>query len=104
MSRSATRMRVNYERVLTKFFAEHPEHRRLRRIAWSYLYMDGSWCSLSEGDLPTARDLMIKSLYTWPWSYHDGKLQHFLRTRIVARLLLGETVFGKLSSLPRESQ
>jgi glycosyltransferase involved in cell wall biosynthesis len=96
MSRAAKRMLVNYQKVLTKFFDEHPEHRGLQRLAWSYLYLDGSWCSLNEGDVRSARELMIQSLYSWPWSYRDPKLRPFPRSRIVARLLLGESIFRKV--------
>lgn len=103
MSRSAARMRNNYEKVLTKFFAEHPEHRSLERMARGYLYSDSAWCSLSEGDTAAARELILKSFRTWPRPLGDSRLQPFLRTRILARLLLGEALFGRLSSKPRES-
>jgi glycosyltransferase involved in cell wall biosynthesis len=104
MSRRAKRMLMNYQKVLTKFFDEHPEHKGLQRLAWSYLYMDGTWCALDEGDVKTARELMILSIYMWPWLYRDSKLRPFVRSRIMARLLLGEALFRKVSSPARESQ
>ena len=97
MSRRASRMVENYEKVLTKFFEEHPEHASLRRMAWSYCFLDGSWSFLDEGDERMARALMWKSIYLRPWSFGDHRLNRYLRARIIMRLALGERVFRKLS-------
>jgi len=105
MSRRASRMVENYEKVLTKFFAEHPEYASLRRLAWSYLYLDGSWSFLDEGDERAARALMWRSVYLSPWSFGDRRLRKFPRARIIARLVFGEKLFRKLSrSLPSNRQ
>jgi glycosyltransferase involved in cell wall biosynthesis len=105
MSRRASRMVENYKKVLTKFFAEHPEHGSLRRLAWSYLYVDAAWSFLDEGDERTARVLMWKSLYQWPWSLGDRRLRKLPRARVIARLMLGKTLFRKIPrTLPLDSQ
>ena len=105
MSRRASRMVENYKKVLTKFFAEHPEHASLRRLAWSYLYVDGAWSFLDEGDERTARALMWKSVYLRPWSFGDHRLRKLPRARIIARLILGEQLFRKIPrSLSSNSQ
>ena len=105
MSRRASRMVENYEKVLTKFFAEHPEHASLRGLAWSYLYLDGAWSFLDEGDERTARALMWKSVYSNPGSFGDQRLRKFPRARIIARLMLGEKLFRKIPRiLPSDSQ
>ena len=102
MSRGAARMLENYERVLTKFFTQHPQHAPLQRLGWSYLYLDASWAFLEEGDIWRARALMAKSLLTWPWSFADRHLRRFPRTSIVARLVMGGRLFERLRRL-RES-
>ena len=105
MSRRASRMIENYKKVLTKFFAEHPEHESLRRLAWSYMYLDGSWSFLDEGDERTARALMWKSVYLSPWSFRDRRLRKLPRARIIARLILGERLFRRVPRiLPSNSQ
>ena len=101
MSRRAARMLENYERVLTKFFAQHPQHASLQRLGWSYLYLDASWAFLEEGDIRRARAMMAKSLLAWPWSYGDRRLRRFPRTSIVARLVTGDRLFQRLRR-PRE--
>jgi glycosyltransferase involved in cell wall biosynthesis len=101
MSRRASRMIENYEKVLTKFFTEHPEHISLRKLAWSYLYFDGGWAFLDEGDKATARTLMAKSFYLRPWSLGDSSLRKFIRGRIVLRLLLGVDLFGRITRTSR---
>ena len=98
MSRRASRMFDNYERVLTKFFAHHPQHASLQRLAWSYLYLDASWAFLEEGNMWRARALMAKSLLAWPWSYGDRRLRRFPRAPIVARLVVGR-LFERLRRL-----
>ena len=105
MSRRASRMVENYEKVLHKFFDKHPEHASLRRLAWSYLYLDGAWTYLDEGDERMARALMWKSVYLWPWSFNDSRLRKFPRARIIARLALGERLFRIIPRiLPNDPQ
>jgi glycosyltransferase involved in cell wall biosynthesis len=105
MSRRAARMVENYKKVLTKFFDHHPEHASLRRLAWSYLYVDGAWTYLDEGDERMARVLMWKSVRLWPWSFGDHRLRKLPRARIIARLVLGEKLFRKIPRiLPSNSQ
>jgi glycosyltransferase involved in cell wall biosynthesis len=99
MSRRADRMLENYERVLTKFFNQHPQHAALRRLGWSYLYLDASWGFLDEGNIWRARTLMAKSLLSWPWSYGDRRLRRFPRTSIVAHLVMGGRMFRRLRRL-----
>ncbi len=89
MSRRASRMVENYEKVIAKFFMEHPEHASLRRLAWSYLYIDGAWSFLDEGDERMARSLMWKSVYLRPRSFGDQQLRKLPRAIIIARLVLG---------------
>jgi glycosyltransferase involved in cell wall biosynthesis len=101
MSRHGARMLENYQRVLTKFFNEHPEHAHLRRLGWSFMCVDASWMFLEEGNLRRARALMAKSLLAWPWSYGDRRLRRFPRTPIIARLLMGGRMYDRLVR-PRE--
>jgi glycosyltransferase involved in cell wall biosynthesis len=98
MSRKAGRMLDNYARVLTKFFREHPHYRSLETLARSYMYFDGSWCFMQEGDNSTARALMLKSVFLRPHSLGDPGLRPFIRARIAARLFLGERSFKWLSA------
>jgi hypothetical protein len=97
MSRRASRMLENYKSVLSKFFIEHAEYSRFRRLAWSYLYLDAAWSFLDEGDYRTARTFMWKSVRLRPWSLGDKQIRTFSRARIIARLALGPTVFGHFS-------
>jgi len=94
MSRKAGRMLENYKRVLEKFFREHPQYDRLESLAWAYMYCDGAWCFLDEGNPGAARALMVKSLLRRPFSLGDATLQPFIRARIITRLLLGDGVFN----------
>ena len=103
MSRRAARMFENYQRVLTKFFSEHPQHAPLRRLGWSYMYVDASWMFLEEGDFRRARTLMAKSLLAWPWSYGDRRLRRFPRTPIVARLLMGGRMYRPAAATSRKA-
>ena len=97
MSRRASRMLENYKKVLSKFFAEHAEYSRFRRLAWSYLYLDAAWSFLDEGDYRAARSLMWKSVRLRPWSLGDMQIRKFSRARIITRLVLGQRVFGQFS-------
>lgn len=98
MSRHAARMHDNYEKVLKKFFAEHPQYDQLGAIAWSYLYFDSSWSFLVEGDYRRSTTLMLKSLGLRPWSLGDPQLHRLVRARIFARLLLGQRLFSRIST------
>jgi Glycosyltransferases involved in cell wall biogenesis len=93
MSRKAARMLANYEKVLTKFFLAHPEFAPLERLGWSYLYLDGAWAFLEEGEHRTARRLLLKSFQLWPSPLRDEGLRRWPRARTLARLALGETLF-----------
>jgi glycosyltransferase involved in cell wall biosynthesis len=99
MSRRAGRMLENYKKVLTKFFTQHNEYASLRRLAWSYMYLDGCWAFLDEKDMRTARSLMVRSVCLMPWSFRDSHLRRFPRARIIARLCVGDDVFGKIRAL-----
>ena len=92
MSRRASRMLENYRRVLIKFFNEHPEHRRLSTLAWSYLHVDAAWAYYEEGDLQTARRMMARSFAIQPWPLNDPEMRRFARIRLALRLLLGRAV------------
>ena len=100
MSRRASRMVENYEKVLTKFFAEHPEHASLRRLAWSYLYLDGAWTFLDEGDERMARALMWKSVCSEALVVRRPSASKAPRARIIARLVLGEKLFRQIPENP----
>jgi glycosyltransferase involved in cell wall biosynthesis len=97
MSRRASRMLENYKKVLDKFFTEHAEYLRFRRLAWSYLYLDAAWSFLDEGDHRAARNLMWKSVRLRPWSLGDKQIRKFARARIIIRLALGQRGFGQFS-------
>ncbi len=99
MSRRAGRMMENYAKVLDKFFSQHAEYGALRRLAWSYLYLDGAWAFLDEGNRRSARSLVLKSLYKWPTSFRDPQLPTFPRARTLARIILGETAFSRVNAL-----
>jgi len=99
MSRHGARMLENYQRVLTKFFSEHPQHAPLQRLGWSYMYVDASWIFLEEGNVRRARALMVRSLLAWPWSFGDRRLRRFPRTPIIARLLVGGRMYDRLRRL-----
>ena len=99
MSRRAARMFENYDRVLTKFFTEHPQHAQLRKLAWSYLYLDASWAFFEERNVPRARALMAKSLRVWPWSYGDPCLRKFPRISVIGRFVMGSRLFQRLLRL-----
>lgn len=99
MSRHGPRMLENYQRVLTKFFSEHPQHAPLRRLGWSFMYVDASWIFLEEGNVRRARALMARSLLAWPWSFGDRRLRRFPRTPIIARLLVGGRMYDRLRRL-----
>ena len=101
MSRHGARMLENYQRVLTKFFSEHPQHAPLRRLGLSYMWVDASWMFLEEGNFRRARTLMARSLLTWPWSYGDRRLRKFPRMPMIARLLMGGRMYDRLVR-PRE--
>ena len=99
MSRHGARMLENYQRVLTKFFSEHPQHALLRRLGWSFMYVDASWIFLEEGNVRRARALMARSLLAWPWSFGDRRLRRFPRTPIIARLLVSGRMYDRLRRL-----
>ena len=99
MSRHGARMLENYQRVLTKFFSEHPQHAPLRRLGWSFMYVDASWIFLEEGNVRRARALMARSLLAWPWSFGDRRLRRFPRTPIIARLVVGGRMYDRLRRL-----
>ena len=95
MSRRASRMVENYEKVLTKFFAEHPEHASLRRLAWSYLYLDGAWSFLDEGDERTARALMWKSVFRALGLSETNGFESFLGRESLQGWCWAKNCFGK---------
>ena len=106
MSRRASRMRNNYEKVLTKFFAEHPEHASLRRMAWSYCYLDGAWSFLDEGDerIGSSAHVEVGVFEAMVVSEIAG-FESFPRARIIARLVLGRRLFRRIPRiLPSDSQ
>jgi glycosyltransferase involved in cell wall biosynthesis len=92
MSRHADRMFENYRRVLTKFFDEHPEYRRLYRLAMSYLHYDAGWCYLAEGRRIAAVAQLMRSAWYQPVTLGDERIvKRFPRAKIAARALIGST-------------
>jgi glycosyltransferase involved in cell wall biosynthesis len=91
MSRNASRMYENYRTVLTRFFAEHPEHVRLGRRAFAYLDVDTALCYLDQGDRATARRFLMRSLARWPRPLGDPRLRtRFWRAKLLTRASIGE--------------
>ena len=101
MSRHAGRMHENYEKVLRKFFGQHPDQRRLERLAWSYMFVDSAWCFLAEGDTNRSRTLMWKSFALRPLSLGDPCVRRLARARIMARLIVGEKLFSMYRTVAR---
>jgi hypothetical protein len=85
MSRHAARMYRNYDRVLRKFFAEHPEAARERGMAFGYLYYDTAHSYRLEGDSRAALGFMCRSISRWPWAVDDPRTrQPFMRCKFLA--------------------
>jgi glycosyltransferase involved in cell wall biosynthesis len=103
MSLHAQRMHDNYKRVLVKFFEQHPEYADLGNLAWSYLFFDSAWAYLNEGDRSAARMHMMKSLRLRPFSLGDRNARSFVRARAMVRLLVGDTWFHRVTSIPRRA-
>jgi glycosyltransferase involved in cell wall biosynthesis len=78
MSRHAARMYLNYERVLRKFFADHPEATRERGLAYGYLYYDTAHCYRLEGNSRAALGFMCRSIARWPGVLDDQRLSRSL--------------------------
>ncbi|WP_165066852.1 glycosyltransferase family 2 protein [Paludisphaera rhizosphaerae] len=85
MSRHSARMYLNYERVLRKFFAEHPEANRQRGLAYSYLYYDTAHSYRLEGNSWAALRFMCRSIGRWPRALDDQRTSEpFMRWKFLA--------------------
>jgi len=90
MSRNARRMFVNYNRVLTNFFAACPQHRSLYRIAMSYLYFDAVWAHFEEGKRLTALYCVARSACYRPFGLGDEQIKtRFIRIKMALRVIAG---------------
>ena len=99
MSRRAGRMYENYRRVLDKFFAEHPGHRELRSVAYSYLYADTAWTFFAEGDRWAATRYLVKSLCRYPGRFGGaGSSAAWPRAKELVRYLFGDRWFQTFCS------
>jgi len=92
MNRNGQRMFVNYRRVLSNFFATHPQHRQLYRQAMAYLYFDAVWSHFEEGKRLAALYFLVKSLCYRPLGLGDERIKsHFVRAKLALRVTLGAT-------------
>jgi glycosyltransferase involved in cell wall biosynthesis len=90
MNRHADRMFTNYKRVLDKFFAEHPEHKALSRLAYSYMNSDAAWSYFEEGRRLVAHEKLAKSIYLHPASWRDNNcISAFRRLKLAVRFTFG---------------
>ena len=90
MNRNSHRMFVNYRRVLSNFFATHPQHRQLYRQAMAYLYFDAVWPHFEEGKRLAALYFLVRSLCYRPLGLGDERIKsHFVRAKMALRVTLG---------------
>jgi glycosyltransferase involved in cell wall biosynthesis len=96
MNRHSERMFVNYDLVLKKFFVEHPEYRRLRRLAYAHLYFDNAWSCLEEGRRVAALSRLMRSACLSPFGLGDRLPDSPLRRLKVAL----RAAFGSIPGQP----
>jgi len=103
MSRRAGRMLENYQKVLDKFFAEHPQFAALERTAYAFMFLDGSIAHMEEGARREALRCLLRSLRLHAWEPASGRaaLSSARRLKLLVRLLLGEELFRALLELRR---
>ncbi len=98
MNRDPERMRVSFERVLEKFFAEHPAHAHHRTLAYGFLHLDTAICWVEKGGRREATRHLLRSLRLRPWMPASaGRFSSVTRLKILARLAVGERVFRLFS-------
>lgn len=95
MTRNATRMYLNYRRVLSKFFAEHPSYRDLGPSAWASLYLSSAVTHIEARRRLSAIGLLLRSIWQKP-KLADGPAG--LRRKLFVRAALGERIFRLLRS------
>ncbi len=106
LSKNAERMRSSFERVLAKFFAEHPQYAALERPAHAFMHMDAALAFLHDGDRRRAIDALLRSLrlHAWEPEGSSRNLSSMRRLKLLARMLLGEDVFHALRRARRETR
>jgi glycosyltransferase involved in cell wall biosynthesis len=97
MSRVASRMHLNYCRVLERFFERNPEHRSLRGLGYSYLNLDASIAFLDAGERGKALKFLLRSIAHRPWPLPLVNRPGWLRTKLLVRLVVGKWIFQRLS-------
>jgi glycosyltransferase involved in cell wall biosynthesis len=99
MSRAASRMHLNYCKVLDGFFKRHSEHRSLHRLGYGYLNLDTSIAFLDEGARGQALQFLARSIVRWPRPLRLANRPRWLRTKLLIRLVVGERIFQRLRLL-----
>ncbi len=94
MSKNASKMEADYDKVLEKFFRNHPEYSEFRDMAWSYSLMDSAICHRECGKTQKALVLAARSMWRYPKSLSRGPL---FRLKFLARTLVPKNVLGNLS-------
>lgn len=101
MTRNPDRMYENCTRVLRRFFAEHPEHRHLRRVGWAFLYWDSAIGYMLAGRRARSLAWLLTSAALWPWRIREGVARRGPRARLLVRLVLGDSLFfGLIRRMP----
>ncbi len=92
MNRNSQRMLDNYDRVLQRFFSEHPQFIQLRRFAMAYMHMDAARSFSGQGDRRAAIMHVLRSGLYWPFSLgNHAQRNRLLRLRLLARFILGRS-------------
>jgi glycosyltransferase involved in cell wall biosynthesis len=91
MHSNAARMQESYLRVLTDFFAAHPEHRRHRRLAYGYYHFDSAEEYNVNGHARKALAHILRSFLLHPWPLPRLSCpRRFNRAVLLAKCLVGE--------------
>jgi glycosyltransferase involved in cell wall biosynthesis len=99
MHSNAARMQQSYLRVLTDFFAAHPEHRRHQRLAYAYYHFDSAEEYSVNGQGQKAFSHILQSFLLRPWPLPQLACpRKFNRAVLLAKCLVGEQ---RLSGLVR---
>ena len=94
MNRNPRRMHENFERVLERFFREHPQPRSLERFGWAYLYMDSGYGHFAAGDKRSGLAFLLRSLWLHPRALSRDPARRLVRLKILVRLLMGERLWA----------
>lgn len=94
INRNGHGMFVSYTRVLSKFFAMHPQHQNLYRQAMAYLYFDAVWPHFEEGRRFAALYFLARSVCYRPQGLGDQRKTRLIRSKMALRVMLGARPSG----------